>query len=297
MPGSRVPVMGGAVLGLLVAGWAPAADRREAVVLLPVENMYSHPDPATDVVSQAVIGQVVAVSATEADFARIETPDHYPGWIRQAALLSYPGPAVPRYGTRGTLGEVVSLVANIYREPSVTSARPMSQAPLGARLEVAPTPEKDGWHRLRLPNGEGGFIQAGDIRLREAGAPTPRGSPAELVATARRLLGLPYLWGGMTPWGLDCSGLVSLVYHAHGVTLPRDADLQFEDPRAQVVPRKHLRPGDLLFFGKAKVTHVGLYVGGGRFINATTHTTPTVREDALDDPHWSALYRGARRPR
>jgi cell wall-associated NlpC family hydrolase len=289
--------MGGAILGLLLAGSAPADDRREAVVLLPVENMYSHPDPGTDVVSQAVIGQLVAVLATEADFARIETPDHYPGWIRQAALLPYPGPSGPRYGTRGTLAEVVSLVANIYKEPSVTSARPLSQAPLGARLEVAPTPEKDGWRRLRLPDGADGFIQAGDIRVREAGAPTPRASPAELVATARRLLGLPYLWGGMTPWGLDCSGLVGLVYHAHGVTLPRDADLQFEDPRAQVVQRRHLRPGDLVFFGRAKVTHVGLYVGGGRFINATTHTTPTVREDALDDPHWSALYRGARRPR
>jgi cell wall-associated NlpC family hydrolase len=297
MPASPVSVMGGAILGLFLAGSAPADDRREAVVLLPVENMYSHPDPGTDVVSQAVIGQLVAVLATEADFARIETPDHYPGWIRQAALLPYPGPSVPRYGTRGTLAEVVSLVANIYKEPSVTSARPLSQAPLGARLEVAPTPEKDGWRRLRLPDGADGFIQAGDIRVREAGAPTPRASPAELVATARRLLGLPYLWGGMTPWGLDCSGLVGLVYHAHGVTLPRDADLQFQDPRAQVVQRRHLRPGDLVFFGRAKVTHVGLYVGGGRFINATTHTTPTVREDALDDPHWSALYRGARRPR
>ena len=289
--------MGGAILGLLLAGSAPADDRREAVVLLPVENMYSHPDPGTDVVSQAVIGQLVAVLATEADFARIETPDHYPGWIRQAALLPYPGPSGPRYGTRGTLAEVVSLVANIYKEPSVTSARPLSQAPLGARLEVASAPEKGGWRRLRLPDGASGFIQAGDIREREAGAPTPRASPAELVATARRLLGLPYLWGGMTPWGLDCSGLVGLVYHAHGVTLPRDADLQFEDPRAQVVQRRHLRPGDLVFFGRVKVTHVGLYVGGGRFISATTHTTPTVREDALDDPHWSALYRGARRPR
>jgi cell wall-associated NlpC family hydrolase len=297
MPDNRIPVMGGAILGLLLAGWAPADDARQAVVLPPVENMYSHPDPGTDVVSQAVIGQVVAVLATQADFARIETPDHYPGWIRQAALLPYPGPAVPRYGSRGTLAEVVGLVANIYREPSVTSARPKSQAPLGARLEVDPAPEKDGWHRVRLPDGDNGFIQAGDIRLREAGAPTPRGSPSDLVATARRLLGLPYLWGGMTPWGLDCSGLVGLIYRAHGVTLPRDADLQFEDPRARAVQRKHLRPGDLVFFGKAKVTHVGLYVGGGRFVNATTHLTPTVREDALDDPHWSALYRGARRPR
>jgi cell wall-associated NlpC family hydrolase len=87
-----------------------------------------------------------------------------------------------------------------------------------------------------------------------------------------------------------------LVYRAHGVILPRDADLQFADPRARAIPRKDLRPGDLVFFGKTTISHVGLYAGDGRFIDATTHLTPTVREDRLDDPHWRALYRGARRP-
>ena len=54
--------------------------------------------------------------------------------------------------------------------------------------------------------------------------------------------------------------------------------------------------GDLVFFGKSSITHVGLYMGGGRFINATTYETPVVREDHLDDPHWVELYKGARRP-
>ncbi len=80
--------------------------------------------------------------------------------------------------------------------------------------------------------------------------------------------------------------------------LPRDADLQFEDPTARAVERPDLHVGDLLFFGRAanKITHVGMYLGDGRFINATTHETPVVREDRLDDPHWTALYQGARRP-
>jgi cell wall-associated NlpC family hydrolase len=62
------------------------------------------------------------------------------------------------------------------------------------------------------------------------------------------------------------------------------------------VEKADLAAGDLLFFGKKNITHVGMYLGEGRFINATTYETPVVREDRLDDPHWSPLYKGARRP-
>jgi len=92
---------------------------------------------------------------------------------------------------------------------------------------------------------------------------------------------------------------VSRVYHANGFELLRDADQQFADPNADAVGREKLEPGDLVFFGddEKSISHVGLYLGDGRFINATTHQVPSVHEDRLDDPHWSAIYQGARRPR
>jgi cell wall-associated NlpC family hydrolase len=95
--------------------------------------------------------------------------------------------------------------------------------------------------------------------------------------------------------GVDCSGLTSRVYAANGLDLLRDADIQFTDPRARAVERAALQPGDLLFFGTKKVTHVGMYVAEGRVISSTTYQTPAVREDSLDDPHWSSQFRGARR--
>jgi cell wall-associated NlpC family hydrolase len=101
----------------------------------------------------------------------------------------------------------------------------------------------------------------------------------------------------MTPLGVDCSGFVSLVYRVHGRVLPRDADLQFDDPESSPVEKDRLAAGDLVFFGKTTITHVGMYMGDGRFIDATTHETPVVREDRLDDPHWVELYKGARRPK
>lgn len=270
----------------------------QAVVLPPVENMYSAPDADKDVVSQALIGQVVGVLEKRDGFARVATPDGYSGWVASSAVSEYVDASTPRYATRGTVAEVTSLMANLYRAPDVTSARPKAEAPLGARLEVAKPPEdaEKRWLTVRLPSGETAFVQSGDVRLADAAAPRPRGSEADIVATARRFAGAPYLWGGMSAHGVDCSGLVSRAYAANGVDLRRDADQQFDDPRAKPVERADLRPGDLVFFGAKKITHVGMYVGEGRFINATTHTHPDVHEEVLDDPYWVALYRGARRP-
>jgi cell wall-associated NlpC family hydrolase len=294
---------------LLFSGWitfaalaqapAPAAAAREAVVAVAVENMYSAPDASKDVVSQALLGQPVTILETAGAFARIETPDRYRGWIPLTALHPYADPAEPRYARRGPVAEVTSLMANLYREPDVTTARPKAQAPLGARLEAlpgAPLPEKTDaarWLAIRLPDGEFAYVQKGDVRMADAAA-APR-TGADIVATARRFLGVPYLWGGMSVHGIDCSGLASRAYAANGIDLLRDADIQMTDPRAQPVERAALQPGDLLFFGVKKITHVGIYAGDGRFISATTWQTPMVREDSLDDPHWAGLFRGARR--
>ena len=295
---ATLPPAGAAQVAAPPAGAVAALPAPEAVVVVSVENMYSQADDAKDVVSQATLGQTVTVLQEQGDFVRVRTPDRYEGWLPRAALAAYPDAAAPRYGRAGRLVEVTSLMANLYRDADVTTARPLLQAPLATRLEVE-AERSERWLAVRLPGGGGAFVQRGDVRPVAAEGPRRRGTPAELVATARRFMGVPYLWGGMTARGIDCSGLASRVYHANGVDLPRDADMQFEDANAAPVRRGALRPGDLVFFGRdAKhITHVGMYLGGGRFVNATTHETPMVREDRLADPYWSRIYQGARRPR
>jgi cell wall-associated NlpC family hydrolase len=260
--------------------------------------MYSGPDATRDVVSQALLGQVVGIVETADGYARIETPDRYRGWVTAGSLFTYAA-GEPRYGRTGEVAEVTSLMANVYRDPDVTTARPKAHAPLGVRLEAAagvpPAGSAERWLAVRLPSGEIGYVQRGDVRLGSASAPRAPGTGADVVATARRFLGAPYLWGGMSPRGVDCSGLMSRAFAVNGIDLLRDADIQFSDPRAIAVEKADLQPGDLVFFGARKITHVGLYAGGGRFIHATTHLQPVVQESALDDPHWTALYRGARR--
>jgi cell wall-associated NlpC family hydrolase len=89
---------------------------------------------------------------------------------------------------------------------------------------------------------------------------------ADLVRTARQFLGLHYLWGGLSAWGYDCSGLTWAVYRAHEITIPRDADAQYL--AGKPVTLAAAKPGDLIFYEGPRPGHVAMLVGGGRMIEA-----------------------------
>jgi gamma-D-glutamyl-L-lysine dipeptidyl-peptidase len=111
---------------------------------------------------------------------------------------------------------------------------------------------------------------------------------ADLVRSAKRFLGLHYLWGGLSAWGYDCSGLTWAVYRTHGITIPRDADAQFAAGRP--VAFAQMLPGDLLFYERPVVGHVAMYVGGGQMIEA-----PNSRSEVRVVPVRTSDFRGARR--
>jgi hypothetical protein len=119
----------------------------------------------------------------------------------------------------------------------------------------------------------------------------PQALGVRAVQFARRLLGVPYRWGGDSPsGGFDCSGFVRYVYAHFGRSLPHSSYADFDMGRR--VSRGSLRPGDLVFFDG--VGHVGMYVGGGRFIHAP-HTGTSVQVTSLDEPWYRSTYDGARR--
>jgi SH3-like domain-containing protein len=280
---------------LLVSTTTLAQKGQVRSVNRPVLSMYSSATTDTDVVSQAIYGTPVTILGEKDGWAEVRTPDDYTGWVETSALVAS-GSATPYLSGSSKVIQVRSLFAHIYREASVTRHAPMLTVPFETKLEADPSsPQKsERWLQVRLPDGRTGFIQSGDI-----GPVTTNLTVPETIELARKFLGMPYTWGGTSSFGFDCSGYTQMLMRQRGYAMPRDAGPQARWERFVAVDRAGLQPGDLLFFGSAieKVTHTGMYIGDGLFINATTHETPMVRIDNLDDAYWMKIFVGARRPK
>jgi gamma-D-glutamyl-L-lysine dipeptidyl-peptidase len=272
---------------------SPSVVKLDYVVIRPVINMYSKPTTSSDVVSQAIYGSNVSRIKSKWHWAQIRTADNYIGWIQLSGVRKLKGEP---YATSGSVVRVAQLSANIYREPNVTKHAPLVTIPWESRLEALPDKVDDNhrWLKVRLPGGSQAFIQNGDV--------SSDFSPLtidQMIAVAKKFLGVTYTWGGSSDFGFDCSGFTQMLMRQRGIIMPRDADLQAAWNGVSPVNRNDLQPGDLLFFGGSpdKITHTGMYIGNGQFIHDTTHDHPGVQISVLDDQPWTKLLVAARRPK
>lgn len=123
--------------------------------------------------------------------------------------------------------------------------------------------------------------------------PTTLKSKTSIISTAKEFIGVPYVWGGTTPAGFDCSGFTRYVFASQGITLPRVSKDQYGVGTA--VTFSNLIPGDLVFFNLTSgtlVSHVGIYLGDGQFISATSSKGIAIYSFT---PYWANAYVGARR--
>ena len=186
------------------------------------------------------------------------------------------------YASSGPVVRIEALFANAYREPDVRVHKPILTVPFESALEVATGrgDRKAGWLRVRLPDQGGAWIRRGDGNRNPAPLTIPQS-----IELAKRFLGLPYLWGGRSTFGYDCSGFTQMLVRSRGITMPRDTRLQAEWEGATEVDRRTILPGDLLFFGPSPegIDHTALYIGEGEIIHSTTENRPGARSSRLDD--------------
>jgi cell wall-associated NlpC family hydrolase len=267
-------------------------DFREAVVADSVVDLRASASARSERVTQVTLGTPLLVRRERDNWLHVTGPDAYRGWIPTAAVRRLPARA-PRYASRGRVAVVTAAVDVVYVDTpnGASETRPVT---VGVRLEVVG--EEPYRFRVRLPDGRFGWVRKAAAELRPAEWAFPAGDAGAVVATAKRFLGVPYLWGGTTPLGFDCSGLVQTVYRLNGVALPRDADQQFTV--GAEVARSEVRPGDLLFFSHpgdgVGITHIGLEIDGGKFLHATGRVRG-VTINALSERFYRHLFVGAKR--
>jgi gamma-D-glutamyl-L-lysine dipeptidyl-peptidase len=151
-------------------------------------------------------------------------------------------------------------IAPIRAEPS-DDAEQVTQALRGEPLRVEE--RRDGWARVLTAYDYPGWVR--EEAVEEGEGSLPSGDGRDPVAVARTYLGTPYLWGGMTERGIDCSGLVHMAYRRLGRLVPRDADQQ-EDAGVEV---GEPAPGDLITYGEEAADHIAFWVGEGRILHST----------------------------
>lgn len=215
-------------------------DVPRATVRTPVAPVFAEARVASAQISQLVAGRRLELLEERDDWYRVRGPDEYEGWVHRGYLEH--GADYHAKLDRVSLG-CVTLGAD-------GSRRAM---PLGALLE----PQE------RLESGE-----AVDVAAREARFPT---SASAITRSALAYFeGTSYLWGGITPWGADCSGLVQSVFSLHGVQLRRDAWQQAQQGEAGPAALLDAEAGDLLFFSDrvdGHVTHVAIALGSRRLVH------------------------------
>lgn len=264
------------------------------IIATNVLNIYSQPSTDSTLDSQATSGAQVIVRDEKNGLSLIETEDRFQGWVLNDHLA-------PEWDdTDYFKTSVATLFADVYPKPD-PSTELLTKLTVGTKVIVAHRAEVDDWVPILLPNQTTGYVHRVSLNMTHDGSIASsknldsnaeratdvrdlkrkvlKAVGIQAIGVGKRFIGTPYLWGGTTPFGIDCSGFVQLSYRLSGVQLLRDAYLQLKDRRfmpieeGKAFDEADFQPGDLLGFrrpgAERAITHIGMALGDERFLHSS----------------------------
>ena len=274
---------------------------RHAVVALSSIYMRIAPDYESALETQELMGTVVEITGEKNYWREVVSPQPYKAWCTEKGLVEMSEEQLEAYLSAPKC-IFTELYGHVYE---ATSCKAQTICDLVGGDIMRITGKKGQWTQISLPSGKTGWVCSKSVKPHEGFTSIAKGEGnadsisdemmESIIATAFRLKGVPYLWGGMTPKGVDCSGLVRWSYLMNGILLPRNASQIIHC--GDEVSLDKMQRGDLVFFGTPakdgkpqRVTHIGIHIGEGRII----HSSHMVRVNSLD-PNEPDYYENAHR--
>lgn len=253
-----------------------------------VINIRSKPKHSAELGTQGLLGMQLKVLDKKGDFYRVQTPDKYISWVDKGGITRM---TKEEFGAWKTAKKVIYTNTNgyVYEESSLNS-KIVSDISLGGVLKYID--ENNSFYQVEYPDKRIGFLSKKEALIYDSWIKNTVANPENIELTAKSMNGFPYLWGGTSAKGMDCSGFTKMVYLMQGFVIPRDASQQINAGEVVDISLTFdgLEKGDLLFFGKKatenskqRVTHVGIWLGNGK--QEFIHSSGNVHLSSMDENH------------
>lgn len=247
--------------------------KKFGIINLSVANIRSEAKHPAELATQALLGTCVNILKEDDGWYLIQTPDKYIAWVDDDGVQLADENELNNWKNADKI-IITKDYSAIFKDSNSESSK-ISDVVLGDILKKIIV--VGDYTKVEFPDGRAGFIKSSHTSSYDSWFNSAEANESTIVNTANDFMGLPYLWGGTSLKGVDCSGFTKTVYYINGVLLPRDASQQVHI--GELVDTKdsfdNLKPGDLLFFGrresdteKEKITHVAIYIGNMQYIHS-----------------------------
>lgn len=261
------------------------------IVSVSVGNMRSKPGHPEELGTQVLMGMVVRILKEQRGWCYVQSHDNYLGWLEEGSMRVTNEEGVAEWLNAPKL--ITTAYFGIVRQRPDAKSLPVTDVVTGVVLGKGG--KSGAWQAVSLPDGRKGFIESALVEDHATWKRTRKLTGENVEEAAKLFVGVPYLWGGTSAKGFDCSGYTKTVFRMNGLELNRDANQQAMMGEEVLVGKDFggLKKGDLLFFGRKasderpeRIWHVGIYLGDKEFI----HCAGRVRINSFDEnaPHYDS---------